>query len=101
MLFNSVPFLVFFPIVVAVYFLLPHRARWLWILVASYYFYMQWEPWYALLIVFSTSLDYLATNMMMKRATKQERLPWLWVSVAGNCGMLFFFKYYNWFNDNL
>jgi D-alanyl-lipoteichoic acid acyltransferase DltB (MBOAT superfamily) len=101
MLFNSVPFLIFFPIVVGIYFIVPHRARWMWLLIASYYFYMQWEPKYALLIVAATSLDYLATMMMRKKPDKKDRLPWLWVSITGNCGMLFFFKYYNWFNDNL
>ncbi len=101
MLFNSVPFLIFFPIVVAAYFIVPFRARWLLLLAASYYFYMQWEPSYAILIVISTSLDYLATMMMRNKASKAERRPWLFVSLAGNLGMLFFFKYYNWFNQNL
>lgn len=44
MLFNSLQFLVFYPIVVIVYFNLPYRWRWIWLLVASYYFYMSWEP---------------------------------------------------------
>src|SRR5688500_252898 len=101
MLFNSVPFLIFFPIVIAIFFLVPYRARWLWLLITSYWFYMQWKAEYALLILGATCLDYLATMMMRKKATKKERLPWLWVSITGNCGMLFFFKYYNWFNDNL
>ena len=43
MLFNSLSFLVFFPLVVLVYFLWPKRTRWVWLLVASYYFYMCWN----------------------------------------------------------
>lgn len=46
MLFNSVPFLMFFPAVLLVHFVLPRRARWIWLLVASYYFYMCWNPAY-------------------------------------------------------
>lgn len=54
MLFNSLSFLVFFPIVVLVYWLLPVKARNPFLLLASYYFYMNWEPVYALLILFSS-----------------------------------------------
>ena len=50
MLFNSIDFLLFFPLVTAVCFLLPHRARWVWLLIVSYYFYMCWNARYALLI---------------------------------------------------
>jgi alginate O-acetyltransferase complex protein AlgI len=99
MLFNSVPFLIFFPIVVTAYFLCPFRWRWLLIIVASYYFYMQWEPKYAVLIVISTILDYVATTMMKGKKSKEEKRPWLWLSIVGNLGMLFFFKYYNWVNS--
>lgn len=54
MLFNSLAFLVFFPIVVALYWVLPHKWRNPMLLVASYYFYMNWQPIYALLILLST-----------------------------------------------
>jgi D-alanyl-lipoteichoic acid acyltransferase DltB (MBOAT superfamily) len=50
MLFNSYSFFVFFPIVVVVYFLLPKRVSYLWLLTASYYFYMGWNAKYALLL---------------------------------------------------
>jgi D-alanyl-lipoteichoic acid acyltransferase DltB (MBOAT superfamily) len=58
MLFNSIEFLIFFPIVVVLYFLLPHRYRWLLLLAASYYFYMSWRPEYIVLILASTLVDY-------------------------------------------
>ena len=50
MLFNSFEFLIFFPVVVSIYFLMPTRWRWLHLLIASYVFYMAWEPAYAILI---------------------------------------------------
>lgn len=101
MLFNSFEFLVFFPTVVTLYFLAPFRLRWLLLLVASYVFYMAWIPEYVFLIVFSTLVDYLACRTMGTKATKAERRPYMWGSVFVNLGMLFFFKYYNWFNENL
>lgn len=61
MLFNSFAFLLFFPIVCIVYFALPTlKLRNLFLLVASYYFYMNWEPVYALLLLASTGITYLA-----------------------------------------
>lgn len=57
MLFNSVHFLVFFPIVVLIYYLIPQRVKYLWLLAASYYFYMSWNPGYALLILVCTVAD--------------------------------------------
>ena len=58
MLFNSIDFLVFFPVVVAVYFVIPKNGRQFWLLVASYYFYMSWNPQYAILIAASTIITY-------------------------------------------
>ncbi|MBQ3496640.1 MAG: MBOAT family protein, partial [Oscillospiraceae bacterium] len=60
MLFNSFDFLVFFPIVVLVFFFIPRRLRSIWLLVTSYYFYMGWNPKYALLIAFSTLVTFLS-----------------------------------------
>lgn len=58
MLFNSLKFLIFFPIVVLAYFIIPQKIRYLWLLAASYYFYMCWNAKYALLIFFSTAVTY-------------------------------------------
>ena len=58
MLFNSLQFLIFFPIVVCVYFLIPDRIKYLWLLAASYYFYMCWNARYALLLLFSTAVTW-------------------------------------------
>lgn len=58
MSFNSINYLIFFPIVVFLYFLLPKKIRMYWLLVASYYFYMSWDARYGLLILFSTVITY-------------------------------------------
>lgn len=60
MLFNSLAFMLYFPIVIILYFLLPFRFRWIWLLGASYYFYMNWNPKYAILIALSTVITYLS-----------------------------------------
>lgn len=58
MLFNSIDFLIFFPIVILIYFLIPHRYRYIWLLLASYYFYMAWNPVFSLLMLASTLISY-------------------------------------------
>lgn len=60
MLFNSMDYLCFFPIVFLVYFVIPNRIRYLWLLITSYYFYMCWDAKYALLLLGSTVITYLA-----------------------------------------
>ena len=75
MLFNSLEFLVFFAVVIVSYYLLPHRGRWLLLLVASYYFYMVWNPIYILLIVASTLIDFYAGRKMGQLPTKEARRP--------------------------
>ena len=97
MLFNSIDFLLFFPLVTVVYFLLPHRVRWMWLLVTSYYFYMSWNPRYALLIALSTLITY-ASGLLLGR--KRKKL-WVFLSFASNLAILFFFKYFGFFLDNL
>lgn len=66
MLFNSVDFLIFFPIVVLVYFLVPKKISYLWLLFASYFFYMCWNAKYALLILFSTIITYISGLVLEK-----------------------------------
>ena len=59
MLFNSQEFLIFLPIVIVVYYALPKVVRYLWLLAASYYFYMCWDPVYIVLILFTTLVTYI------------------------------------------
>lgn len=101
MLFNSMHFCVYFPIVVGLYFLIPKSARWAWLLAASYYFYMAWEPGYVVLLWLSTLLDYTAALQIGKAATPRTRNLWLAATLGANLSLLFFFKYYNFFRDSL
>lgn len=108
MLFNSVDFLLFFPVVTLLYFLLPHEIRWIWLLGASYYFYMCWNPKYALLMALSTGITYLSGLLIAgaeregdeKRRVRLRKL-WVALSFLSNLAILFFFKYWGFFWDNV
>ncbi len=69
MLFNSISFLIFFPVVILLYFIIPHRFRYIWLLAASYYFYMAWNPVYALLMLTSTFITY-TSGILIDKANK-------------------------------
>ncbi|MEQ9231684.1 MAG: MBOAT family O-acyltransferase [Cyclobacteriaceae bacterium] len=101
MLFNSTQFLVFFPIVLWLYFSLRHKGRLILLLLASYYFYMCWQPKYVVLILLSTAIDFAAGKWMGRLDTKKARKPILIFSLFVNLGLLFFFKYFNFFNEVL
>ncbi len=101
MLFNSIEFLLFFPAVVFLYFLIPQRRRWILLLIASYFFYMSWKAEYAILIMLSTFLDYFCGRMMGRQSERRKRTPFLVMSLMGNLGLLFSFKYFNFFNNSL
>jgi D-alanyl-lipoteichoic acid acyltransferase DltB (MBOAT superfamily) len=101
MLFNSLHFAIFFPIVTTVYFALPHRFRWAWLLGASYYFYMAWVPIYVLLLLTSTVVDYFAAILIETAPTPRRRRWFLYLSLLTNLGILFTFKYFNFFADSL
>lgn len=101
MLFNTIEFILFLPLVIISYFLIPHKYRWIVLLAASYYFYMSWKVEYVFLIILSTLIDYYSGIMMEKLADKRSRLPYLMVSLCSNLGLLFFFKYFNFASENL
>ncbi|MBX3013892.1 MAG: MBOAT family protein [Caldilineaceae bacterium] len=101
MLFNSVEFLIFFPTVVTLYFLCPQRYRWLLLLAASYLFYAAWRVEYALLLLFSTVVDFFVARAMDRVSEPTSRRRYLALSLAVNLGVLFTFKYFNFFNDSL
>jgi len=99
MLFHTWIFAVFFVIVYAGYLLLRRTRYWLhWLLVASYVFYGQWNPWYLLLIGYSTLVDYLCVRQMHHGG---RRGFWLATSLVNNLGVLAFFKYSPFFAENL
>ena len=101
MLFNSLEFLFFYPFVVALYFATPYRYRWILLLAASYYFYMSWNPAYIVLIIGSTLVDYFCALAMEKRPKKRDRRKFLYISLVMNLGLLFFFKYFNFFSESV
>ena len=100
MLFNSYGFLVFFPIVVVIYFLLPKKISYLWLLAASYYFYMGWNAKYALLLLVSTTITYVSGILIQwlndRHPDKICAKKWVVAgSFISNLAILFFFKYFN------
>lgn len=109
MLFNSFHFLIFFPAVVLIYFIVPKKMRYLWLLAASYYFYMCWNVKYALLLLFSTAVTWISGLVMYAAEEKggDERKIVLWkkicvaVSFILNLSILFFFKYFYFTIDNI
>lgn len=101
MLFNSVEFLLFFPTVVTLYFLCPQRYRWMLLLAASYLFYAAWRMEYAFLLLLSTVVDYYAGRQMGKSGNHNGRRIFLVLSLVVNLGLLFTFKYFNFFNESM
>ncbi len=100
MLFNSLAFLIYFPIVCGVYFLLPHRFRWMWLLAASAFFYATFVPAYLLILVALILVDYVA-GILLERYQGAKQRWCLWLTLFANIGLLFVFKYFNFFNENL
>ncbi len=102
MLFNSLPFLAFFPIVCCIYWAMGKgltKYRNLLLLVASYYFYMSWEPVYAILILF-TSLSTWYCGLRLSLAKSHQR-RYITLCLSVNLIILFFFKYYNFTVDSV
>lgn len=100
MLFNSFEFLLFFPIVTLIYFLLPHKFRWLHLLAASCIFYMMFIPVYILILLLTIVIDYIA-GIMIENAAGARRKAFLVMSIVANVGVLAVFKYYNFFASDI
>lgn len=109
MLFNSLQFLIFFPIVVILYWAFPHKLRWIWLLVTSYYFYMCWNAQYALLLATSTVITYISGYLIDRENTKDQserrcirrKKMWVACSFISNLAILFFFKYFSFAVENI
>lgn len=101
MVFNSFAFLIFFPIVLILYRVLPKRARWVMLLAASYFFYMSWQADLIYLILFTTVISYVCA-LGIEKSQKQgvKRLLAITAAVA-SLGVLFFFKYFNFLAGNI
>ncbi len=101
MLFNSFDFMIFFPIVVLVYFVIPKKIRYIWLLITSYYFYMCWNAQYALLIGVSTLITYLSGIFIgIAKKTWMKKLI-VALSFVSNLGILVFYKYFDFILANI
>ncbi len=103
MLFNSIEFLLFLPIVFAIYWLVNKRSLQLQnflLLIASYYFYAFWDWRFLFLLLFSTGLDYFTGIKMHEAKDQKSKQFWFWLSISINLGFLGVFKYYNFFAES-
>lgn len=101
MLFNSIEFIVFFIIVTLIYYILPHRFRWVLLLISSYIFYMAWKPAYILLILLCTLVNYIAALVIEKYEHQSLRRFSLFLSLSISLGVLFVYKYFGFINESL
>lgn len=101
MLFNSLEFALFFPIVTILFFMLPHKFRWLLLLLASCFFYMFFKPIYILILILTIVIDYYAGIWIGRTEDKRKRKRLLLLSIIANVGVLVVFKYYNFLIDNI
>ncbi len=99
MTFVSIEYIFFLPLVVITYYLLPHKFRWVLLLLSSYFFYAYWNAAFLILIIISTLVDYWAGLQMEKEPDKKGRKIYLYASLVVNLGMLFFFKYFSFLNE--
>lgn len=103
MLFNSIEFVAFLPIVYALYWLITNKklsTQNVLLLLASYFFYSCWDWRFVFLLMFSTFLDYFSGIQIDKEKNPLKRKIWLFVCIGINLGFLGVFKYYNFFIDN-
>lgn len=101
MLFNSFTYAIFLPVVFALYWILKDQYRWLLLLLASYFFYMCSSPKYGLLIFSVTLVSYLTAIMIERCSEKGKRKVVLVCAVLVCMGILFFFKYFNFFSSTV
>lgn len=103
MLFNSLDFAIFLPVVFIIYWFIAYKnlkLQNLFVVVASYIFYGWWDWRFLSLILFSTVVDYAVGKELSRENNKTKRKILLWISIVVNLGFLGFFKYYNFFLDN-
>lgn len=98
MLFNSLTFLIFLPVVLVIYYALNRRVQNVWLVLCSYFFYGWWDWRFTSLLLFSTVLDYNCARQIERRP--QNARVFLIASLCGNLGILGTFKYFNFFMDS-
>ncbi len=97
MLFNSISFAIFLPIVFALYWVLPKRCQWVVLFAASYYFYMSWNVGYVTLILFTTAISYLCALLLPKLQTARAKKCCVAFALVASLGVLFVYKYFAFF----
>lgn len=100
MLFNSMEFAIFLPIVFMLYWAIPNKYRWILLLVSSYYFYMSWNVKYVFLILFTTLVSYGCALLLESTESVSRRKGYLVLTSVVSLGVLFFFKYFNFFSES-
>lgn len=93
MVFNSIAFFIFLPLVVLGFYLFPHRLRWLWLLLSGFVFYGWWKWEYLSLLLLSGVSDFIIAQRIDKSGIEKHRKRWLWMSICINLGILVLFKY--------
>lgn len=101
MLFNSLEYMLFLPCVFVLYWLLPHRFRWLLLFVASYYFYMSWNARYVVLILMTTVISYAAALLIERFESERIRRMVLAGTMLVCFGVLFFYKYFGFVSESI
>lgn len=102
MLFNSIEFLIFFPIVTILFYLLPHKYRWILLLGASCFFYMWFIPKYIFILLVTIAIDYTAGILIERwQSNARQQKLCLIASIISTCLVLFVFKYLNFCSANL
>lgn len=95
MTFNSIEFLIFYPVVLLLYFLLPKKCKWPMLLVASYFFYMCYNPALVVLIFGTTLVSWICSILTEKTGKKWLKRVYLIVTLTVSLGVLFFYKYFD------
>ncbi|MCQ2302750.1 MAG: MBOAT family protein [Bacteroidales bacterium] len=102
MVFNSIEFAIFLPVVVLLFYLLPQRARWFMLLTASCVFYMWFVPKYILILLVTIVIDYLAGILMERNSERPKRKKtFMIISIVSTLTVLFVFKYLGFVTENL
>lgn len=99
--FNSLEFLIFFAVVLFLYWILPHKVRWILLLVASYYFYMSWNVYLIFLILATTLISFFAALIIERAKSNVTKKFWLIVTLVVCLGVLVFFKYFNFLSESV
>jgi alginate O-acetyltransferase complex protein AlgI len=103
MLFNSISYAIFLPIIFILYWVINNKSlkfQNILLLGASYYFYACWDWRFLFLLIFSTLLDYFTGLKMSNSQNQISKKIWFWLSISVNLGFLGVFKYYNFFSES-